>query len=57
MPFNNLSRLAVVKIPVIVGIIPYCTQVNILDGVVITFTGISQAKLLESECNNIKSST
>jgi chemotaxis protein methyltransferase CheR/two-component system CheB/CheR fusion protein len=37
-----------------VRIMPYRTQENVIDGVVITFTDISEAKLLESELRKIK---
>jgi chemotaxis methyl-accepting protein methylase/PAS domain-containing protein len=37
-----------------VRIMPYCTQENVIDGVVITFTDISKAKLLESQLRKIK---
>ncbi|MBA6342641.1 PAS domain-containing protein [Colwellia sp. MB02u-10] len=37
-----------------VRIMPYCTQENVIDGVVITFTDISEAKLLESQLRKIK---
>ncbi|MGK0247918.1 MAG: chemotaxis methyl-accepting protein methylase [Oleispira sp.] len=37
-----------------VRIMPYRTQENVIDGVVITFTDISEAKLLESELRKMK---
>jgi len=37
-----------------VRIMPYSTQENVIDGVVITFTDISEAKLLESQLRKIK---
>lgn len=37
-----------------VRIMPYRTQENVIDGVVITFTDISEAKLLESELRKIE---
>ncbi|MGK0405560.1 MAG: chemotaxis methyl-accepting protein methylase [Oleispira sp.] len=37
-----------------VRIMPYRTQENVMDGVVITFTDISEAKLLESELRTMK---
>jgi chemotaxis methyl-accepting protein methylase/PAS domain-containing protein len=37
-----------------VRIMPYRTQENVIDGVVITFTDISEAKLLESQLRTIK---
>ncbi|TWX64044.1 chemotaxis protein CheB [Colwellia sp. C1TZA3] len=37
-----------------VRIMPYRTQENVIDGVVITFTDISEAKLLESKLRKIK---
>ncbi|MBA6288878.1 chemotaxis protein CheB [Colwellia sp. MB3u-4] len=37
-----------------VRIMPYATQENVIDGVVITFTDISEAKLLESQLRKIK---
>jgi chemotaxis protein methyltransferase CheR/two-component system CheB/CheR fusion protein len=37
-----------------VRIMPYRTQENVIDGVVITFTDISEAKLLESELRKIR---
>jgi PAS domain-containing protein len=37
-----------------VRIMPYRTQENVIDGVVITFTDISAAKLLESELRKMK---
>jgi chemotaxis methyl-accepting protein methylase/PAS domain-containing protein len=40
-----------------VRIMPYRTQENVIDGVVITFTNISEAKLLESELRKTRSST
>jgi len=40
-----------------VRIMPYRTQENVIDGVVITFTNISEAKLLESELRKPRSST
>ncbi|MFT5559047.1 MAG: hypothetical protein ACI9RZ_001523, partial [Sphingobacteriales bacterium] len=39
-----------------VRIMPYRTQENVIDGVVITFTNISEAKLLESELRKTRSS-
>ncbi|ABM03617.1 MCP methyltransferase, CheR-type [Psychromonas ingrahamii 37] len=38
-----------------VRIMPYRTQENVIDGVVITFTNISEAKLLESELRKTRS--
>jgi len=40
-----------------VRIMPYRTQENVIDGVVITFTDISEAKLLESELRKIRPTT
>ena len=40
-----------------VRIMPYRTQENVIDGVVITFTNISEAKLLESELRKTRSNT
>ncbi|MFT7053308.1 MAG: chemotaxis methyl-accepting protein methylase [Psychromonas sp.] len=40
-----------------VRIMPYRTQENVIDGVVITFTNISAAKLLESELRKTRPST
>ena len=37
-----------------VRIMPYCTQENVIDGVVITIIDISEAKLLESQLRKIK---
>jgi chemotaxis protein methyltransferase CheR/two-component system CheB/CheR fusion protein len=37
-----------------VRIMPYRTQENVIDGVVITFTDISEAKLLESQLREVK---
>jgi chemotaxis methyl-accepting protein methylase len=37
-----------------VRIMPYRTQENVIDGVVITFTDITEAKLLESELRKIR---
>jgi len=39
-----------------VRIMPYRTQDDVIDGVVITFTDISEAKLLESELRKIRPS-
>jgi chemotaxis methyl-accepting protein methylase/PAS domain-containing protein len=39
-----------------VRIMPYRTQENVIDGVVITFTDISEAKLLESKLRKIRPS-
>ncbi|MBA6225239.1 PAS domain-containing protein [Colwellia sp. MB02u-18] len=36
-----------------VRIMPYATQENVIDGVVITFTDISEAKLLESQLREV----
>ena len=40
-----------------VRIMPYRTQENVIDGVVITFTDISEAKLLESELRKTRPRT
>ncbi|ABM04823.1 MCP methyltransferase, CheR-type [Psychromonas ingrahamii 37] len=40
-----------------VRIMPYRTQENVIDGVVITFTNISEAKLLESELRKTRCKT
>jgi len=44
---QDCSRLAVVKIPLIVGFIHYLTQDNIIDGVFIICTDMTQTKVFD----------